>query len=123
MYTFEERMKPVELCIQSGRSEGTVIRTLGYPSQTEQRNWYKEYLSKGNLRTGSAPKSRYTQEQKVAQVEYYTTNHTALNQTYRALGDSTRYVLRQWLLAPMNHPKSGRHQSGSFGKSRKSRGG
>lgn len=60
MYTFEKRMKPVELYIQSSRSEGIVIRTLGYPSHTEQRNWYKEYLSMGNLRTGSAPKSGYT---------------------------------------------------------------
>lgn len=45
MYTFEERMKAVELYIQSGYSEGIVIRTLGYPSYTALRNWYKEYLS------------------------------------------------------------------------------
>ena len=45
MYTFEERMEAVELYIQSGCSEGTVIRTLGYPSHTALRNWYKEYLS------------------------------------------------------------------------------
>lgn len=31
MYTLEERMKAVELYIQSGYSEGIVIRTLGYP--------------------------------------------------------------------------------------------
>ena len=29
MYTLEERMKAVELYIQSGFSEGAVIRTLG----------------------------------------------------------------------------------------------
>lgn len=61
MYTFEERMKAVELYIQSGCSEGTVIRTLGYPPHTALRNWYKEYLSMGSLRIGSAPKPRYTQ--------------------------------------------------------------
>ena len=42
MYTFEERMKAVELYIQSGYSEGIVIRTLGYPFYTALRNWYKE---------------------------------------------------------------------------------
>lgn len=42
-------MKAVELYIQSGRSEGTVIRTLGYPSHTALKKWYKEYLSMGNL--------------------------------------------------------------------------
>lgn len=98
MYTFEERTKAVELYIQSGYSEGTVIRTLGYPSPTALRNWYKEYLSMGSLRTDSAPKPRYTQEQKVAAVEYYAANHATLTQTCRALGYPTRYVLRQWIL-------------------------
>lgn len=69
MYTLEERMKAVELYIQSGCSEGTVIRTLGYPSHTALRNWYKEYLAAGQLRAGSAPKPRYTLEQKQEAVE------------------------------------------------------
>ena len=69
MYTLEERMKAVELYIQSGCSEGTVIRTLGYPSHTALRNWYKEYLTAGRLRAGSAPNPRYTQEQKQEAVE------------------------------------------------------
>ena len=49
MYTLEERMKAVELYIQSGFSEGAVIRTLGYPSHTALRYWYKEYLLNGEL--------------------------------------------------------------------------
>lgn len=98
MYTFEERIKAVELYIQSGYSEGTVIRTLGYPSPTALRNWYKEYLKMGGLHTGSAPKSRYTQAQKAVAVEYYAANHATLTQTCRALGYPSRYVLRQWIL-------------------------
>ena len=34
MYTLEERMKAVELYIQSGFSEGAVIRTLGISPKT-----------------------------------------------------------------------------------------
>ena len=98
MYTLEERMKAVELYIQSGCSEGTVIRTLGYPSHTALRNWYKEYLAAGQLRAGSAPKPRYTQEQKAAAVEYYAAHSTTLTQACRALGYPTRYVLRRWIL-------------------------
>lgn len=98
MYTLEERMKAVELYIQSGYSEGTVIRTLGYPSHTALRNWYKEYLAAGQLRAGSSPKPRYTQEQKAAAVEYYATHSTTLTQACRALGYPTRYVLRRWIL-------------------------
>lgn len=82
MYTFEERMKAVELYIQSGCSEGTVIRTLGYPSHTALRNWYKEYLAMGSLRKGSAPKPRYTQEKKVAAVEYYSMTSPAIRLLY-----------------------------------------
>ena len=98
MYTLEERMKAVELYIQSGCSEGTVIRTLGYPSHTALRNWYKEYLAAGQLRAGSAPKPRYTQEQKAAAVEYYAAHSATLTQACRALGYPTRYVLRRWIL-------------------------
>ncbi len=50
MYTFEELMKAVGLFIQSSYSEGTVIRTLGYPSPSALKNWYKEYLKMGCLR-------------------------------------------------------------------------
>lgn len=46
-------MKAAELYIQSGYSEGIVIRTLGYPSYTALRNWYKKYLSTGSLHAAS----------------------------------------------------------------------
>ena len=98
MYTFEERMKAVELYIQSGYSEGIVIRTLGYPSYTALRNWYKEYLSTGSLHATSSSKPRYTEAQKVAAVEYYASNRTTLTQACRTLGYPTRYVLKRWIL-------------------------
>lgn len=34
--------KAVELCIQSGSSEGTITRMLGRPSRIALGNWYKE---------------------------------------------------------------------------------
>lgn len=98
MYTLEERMKAVELYIQSGFSEGAVIRTLGYPSHTALRYWYKEYLLNGELHEASAPKPRYTEAQKAAAVAYYAGNQTSLVQACRALGYPTRYVLRRWIL-------------------------
>lgn len=98
MYTFEERMKAVELYIQSGYSEGIVIRTLGYPSYTALKNWYKEYLSTGSLHATSSSKPRYTEAQKVAAVEYYASNRITLTQACRTLGYPTRYVLKRWIL-------------------------
>lgn len=55
MYTLEERMKAVELYIQSGFSEGAVIHTLGYPSYTALRYWYKEYLLNGEFMKPALP--------------------------------------------------------------------
>ena len=98
MYTLEERMKAVELYIQSGFSEGAVIRTLGYPSHTALRYWYKEYLLTGELHEASAPKPHHTEAQKAAAVAYYAANQTSLVQACRALGYPTRYVLRRWIL-------------------------
>lgn len=95
---FEERVKAVELYIQFGYSEGIVIRTLGYPSYTALRNWYKEYFSTGSLHATSSSKPRYTEAQKVAAVEYYASNRTTLTQACRTLGYPARYVLKRWIL-------------------------
>ena len=98
MYSLEERMRAVQLYIQSGCNERTVIRELGYPSHTALRNWYKEYIGKGRLHASSAPKPHYTEQEKEAAVAYFEANKTSLTQTFRALGYPSRYVLRKWIL-------------------------
>ena len=98
MYSLEERMRAVQLYIQSGCNERTVIRELGYPSHTALRNWYKEYIGKGRLHASSAPKPHYTEQEKEAAVAYFEADKTSLTQTCRALGYPSRYVLRKWIL-------------------------
>lgn len=98
MYTLEERMKAVQLYIESGYSENDVIRTLGYPSPNTLRSWYKEYCSNGELHVASAPKPHYSETQKAEAVAYYAANRTSLTQTCRSLGYPSRYVLRKWIL-------------------------
>lgn len=73
---------------------------LGYPSHTALRNWYKEYLVAGQLCVGSAPKLRYTQEQKAAEVEYYAAHSTTRAQACRALGYPTHLYVK--MLDPEN---------------------
>lgn len=98
MYSLEDRMRAVQLYIESGCSEGAVIRELGYPSHMALRNWYKEYLRDGQLHAASAPKPHYTEQEKVAAVAYFETHKTTLTQTCRAMGYPCRYVLRKWIL-------------------------
>ena len=98
MYSLEDRMRAVQLYIESGCNEGAVIRELGYPSHVALRNWYKEFLREGKLRATSAPKPRYTEQEKAAAVAYFETHKTTLTQTCRAMGYPSRYVLRKWIL-------------------------
>lgn len=74
MYTLEDRRRAVQLYIKSGCNEWTVIRELGYPSPTALRNWYKEYTATGELHSASASKPHYTEQEKVAAVDYFETN-------------------------------------------------
>lgn len=74
MYSLEERITAVKLYIEADCNESTV-RTLGYPSPNALRRWYTEYLSNGKLHATSAPKPRYTDQQKAAAVEYFATHH------------------------------------------------
>lgn len=98
MFSYEERMRAVKLYIESGFSENVVVQTLGYPSHTTLRYWYREYISTGDLHETSAPKPHYTEEEKVQAVEYYATHKTTFVQACRTLGYPTRYVLRKWIL-------------------------
>ena len=44
MYTYEQRMKAVELYIQYDHSCASVIHELGYPEDARSvKLWYKEY--------------------------------------------------------------------------------
>ncbi len=50
MYSYEQRIKAVELLIQYDMSYAAVVRELGYPNNVHSlRNWYKEYNDKGDL--------------------------------------------------------------------------
>lgn len=82
MYTFEERTKAVKRYIQSGYSEGAhPIRTPGYPSHTALRNWYRERLSMGSLRTGSASTPLLYTDAKACSGERFAANCTTRIET------------------------------------------
>ena len=51
MYSYEARMKAVQLFIQYDYSSSAVIHELGYPSRGMLYYWYKEYIETGALRS------------------------------------------------------------------------
>ena len=44
MFSYEERLKAVQLLIKYDMSYSTVMRELGYPTYDSLKSWYKEYL-------------------------------------------------------------------------------
>ena len=64
MFTYQERIKAVQLLIQYDMSYATVIRELGYPSKGALINWYKEYIENGDLHKDFIRKSKYSEEER-----------------------------------------------------------
>ena len=50
MFSYEERIKAINLLLQYDMSYAAVIRELGYPSRGALMNWYKEYIENGKLK-------------------------------------------------------------------------
>ena len=48
MYSYEDRMKAVQLYIKYESLSG-VVRELGYPNKRCLKLWYREYQEKGDL--------------------------------------------------------------------------
>jgi transposase-like protein len=43
MYSYEQRLRAVELYIQLGKRVGATIRQLGYPTKNALKGWYGDY--------------------------------------------------------------------------------
>jgi putative transposase len=98
MYSYEERMKAIQLFIQYDCSVSAVIHALSYPSRGMLYNWYKEYQETGSLRSDDIlRKVKYSKEQRKQAVEYYLEHGRSVSRTIRALGFPGRTVLREWL--------------------------
>ena len=99
MYTYEQRMKAVELYKQNGFRAEAVIQELGYPQCRQSvRLWYKEYKRNGRLHNEfSEACPRYTEAEKHSAVRHYLESGRSITKTINALGYPSRQVLRGWI--------------------------
>ena len=97
MYSYEERMRAIELYIQYDRSSATVIRELGYPSRKGLYRWYREFRQSGGLHLRYQKRHKFSPEQKQIAVEYYFEHGRSLAGTVRALGYPSRTLLATWI--------------------------
>ena len=96
MFTYQKRIKAVQLLIQYDMSYATVIRELGYPSKGALNNWYKEYMKNGDLHKDYVRKSKYSEEERQKAVVYYLEHGKCVSRTIRILGYPSRPELDAW---------------------------
>lgn len=100
MFSYEERIKAVQLFLKYDCSCTATIHELGYPSVSALRKWYKEYLISEELHREHRRKSKYSEKQLA--VNHYFEYGQCYERTIRILGYPNRKSLRKWCekLAP-----------------------
>ena len=98
MYSYEDRIRAVELFIKLGMRVRPTIRQLGYPTKNSLKGWYREYQQRQDLPKGYAGREpKFSQEQKAAALEHYLAHDRCIAATMRALGYPGRGTLTKWI--------------------------
>lgn len=112
MYSYEQRMKAVELYIEKDKSPAAVFNLLGYPVRSTLYEWFREFSESGNLHESRLRWSKFTEEQKLAAVKHYFESGRSLSKTKRALGYPSLALLCAWIdeIAPGMRKRSGKER-------------
>lgn len=98
MYSYEDRIRAVELFIKLGMRVRPTIRQLGYPTKNSLKGWYREYQQRQDLPKGYAGREpKFSQAQKDAALEHYLAHDRCIAATMRALGYPGRGTLTKWI--------------------------
>ncbi|MDN4592250.1 IS3 family transposase [Xenophilus aerolatus] len=117
MYSYEDRIRAVELYIKLGKRVGPTLRQLGYPTKNSLKGWYSEYQQSLDLPVRYAPReSKFSQAQKAAAIDHYLTHDRCIAVTMRALGYPGRGTLTKWVREAF--PEARRAVVGSVGQRR-----
>jgi putative transposase len=98
MYSYEDRIRAVELYIKLGGRLRATIRQLGYPTKNSLIGWHREYERSHGLRAGySRSGQKYSDQQKQAAVKHYLDHDRCVASTIRAMGYPCRGLLSEWI--------------------------
>ena len=97
MYSYEDRLRAVQLYIKLGKRIGLTIRQLGYPTENALKTWHREYEQRQDLPAGYVRLPRYSQAQKKQAVEHYLEHGRCIAATIKLLGYPSRSLLSEWL--------------------------
>ncbi|MGF6575137.1 putative transposase [Paraburkholderia sp. GAS333] len=98
MYSYEDRVRAVELYLKLGKRVKATIRQLGYPTKNSLKAWCAEFESSGDLQKDYVRvKPKYSEEQKNLALEHYVNHGRCVSFTLRALGYPCRQILTAWV--------------------------
>ena len=98
MYSYEERVRAVELYIKLGKRPRAVIRQLGYPTKNSLRIWHEVFQKKGDVQASYVrQKWKYSDEQKNVAIEHYINHGRCFAFTRKALGYPGLHTIKQWI--------------------------
>jgi putative transposase len=105
MYSYEDRLRAVQLYIKLGKRIGLTIRQLGYPTKNALKTWHREYEQRLDLPAGYVRPPRYSQAHKQRAVAHYLEHGRCIVATIRSLGYPSRSLLSAWVQEM--HPQAG----------------
>jgi transposase-like protein len=115
MYSYEDRIRAVQLYVKLGMRVRATIRQLGYPTKSALKSWHREYERCSDLPVGYAGRPpKYSQVQKQAAIAHYLAHDHCVAATIRALGYPSRGTLTAWIREAL--PDSRKTTVGSVGR-------
>jgi len=105
MYSYDDKIRAVELYIKLGKRIKATIRHLGFPTKNALKGWYREYERRGDLARGYHRTPKYSTEQQRAAVDHFVQHGRCIEFTRKVLGYPCRCVLRSWIY--QQHPDLG----------------
>ena len=98
MYSYEDRIRAIELYIKLGKRVGATIRQLGYPTENSLKSWHEQYVRDLDVPRGYVrAKPKYSQAQRQLAVQHYLDQGRCIAWTIKALGYPSRDLLRAWI--------------------------
>lgn len=97
MYSYEDRLRAVQLYIKLGKRVGLTIRQLGYPTKNALKAWHREYEQRRDLPAGYVRPQRYSRAHKERAVAHCIEHGRCIAATIRSLGYPSRPLLSMWL--------------------------
>jgi putative transposase len=112
MYSYDDRLRAVQLYIKLGKRAGLTIRQLGYPTKNALKAWHRAYEQRHGLPRAYMREPKYTLAQRKLAVEHYVDNGRCLAVTIKALGYPSRSLLAGWIQEafPERRPHLGQAQ-------------